>query len=728
MIVFSDASPTGNAVVDGLYRAAIMAGTVLSAARARRRVLLVAAALVCLGSDGWMLVPTATALVLAFVLALTDRRERVAGGLVGALVAWGALNLSWPASPSGATALLAAAALIPLWFSGYKVARRGTRRFLRIGLATGAVILLLGALSGMVLAITQRSALLEAADGTVAAAQIISRGDGGGDPQPFVENQQRFQAVADAASSWWSAPSLLVPVVAQNVRAVQAAAASGAELNTVAARLAPTIDYDALSRADGSVDVSLLASYREPTAAAAAAVGDAQDRLTTIRSPWLLSPVADQVDEFRARLDEADGATTVAAAAARDLPDLLGASGPRRYLLLLGNPAEARDLGGHIGNWAELTASDGKLDVVRVGEPYELFGPTSVDPPQISDGVEVPASLLEVQPTRFPQNWAASPDLSTVVALAADLYPQAAGGAPVDGVLYADPTAFAALLEVTGPVEADGRSISADTAVQFLTRDQYGVQPGEERPVTPLVRAALDRFTGSQLPAPARLAEVFSPAIGSGHLQFATKDPSRLLVETGLEQPLTAAPGGDLVAVINRNANPSKIDAYLQREIDYQVDWDPRSGEARSRVIVTLHNDAPAEGLPPVVIGAVGATPSGTNRTELSVLTPFDAIGVMVDGTTQPYSSRDDIDGLRRYAVTVDVPPGGERTVIVDLEGSVRAGDLYRLTWYNQPLANPDRSRVIVEPVGTSLLDGSSSGGISVGDRRVERITFAARK
>lgn len=726
-VTCTDAAPTGNSAIDAAYRAGIMVATIVAGARARRRVLLIAAGLVAIGSDGWMLVPAAVALVLSFVLAWTDRRDRAAGGVAGALIAWAALSLSWPASPTGASAMLAALALVPLWYSGYRVARRSTRRSIRIGVIVGVAVLAVGAIAGAILAATQRSTLLSAADSTVSAARVISAGAGDGTDAAFRENQQQFEAVASAAGSWWAAPSKLVPGVAQNVRAVAAAATAGAELNGVAAELATAVDYDALSRPDGSIDLARLASYEAPATRAADAVGTARTELGALGSPWLVPPVADQLDEFVGHLDEAAGATTTAAEATAALPAILGADGPRRYLLLLGSPAEARDLGGHIGNWAELTAVDGKLDVVRVGEPYELFSPASALRPQLSGDLDLPSSLTEMDPTRFPQNWGASPDLATVARLASDLYPQTPGGAPIDGVMYADPTAFAALLELTGPVEADGQTLSADNAVQFLTKDQYQTSNGgDERSVTPLVRAALDRFTESPLPGPSRIASVFGPVVDAGHLQFVLNGSrgGDLLRRTKLDQPLIAPTGGDLVAVINRNANPSKIDSYLHRTIDYLIAWDPASGKTTSRVIVTMRNDAPASGVSTLVNGSAFVMAPATNRTELSILSPLVAVGAMLDGKQHPYGTRDDVHDLRRYSLVVDLPPGGERTVILDLEGEIDPGPTYHLAWYNQPLPNRDASRVVLDPVGATLPGGGDRGSVKVGSDRVEHLAI----
>lgn len=726
-IFLSDAAPTGTAAVDALYRSAVIVTSVLAGARARRRVLLVSSAIVAVGSDGWNLAPALGALGLSFSLAWTDRRERTAGGVAGALIAYCAMDLAWPSTPTGATAVLAAAALVPMWFSGYRVARRRTRHLVHITLAALGAVMVIGALTGAVMAVTQRAPLESAAADAESAASVVATGSTTGSAAELRASAEQFARVADAAGSWWAAPSSLVPVVAQNTRAIRVAAASGAGLSATAADLASHVDYDALSRDDGSLDVSRLASYEPLATDANATVTEALGHLEAVSSPWLVAPVADRLEEYLGHLDRAQSATEIAAAAAAELPPMLGSQGPRRYLVLMGSPAEARDLGGNIGNWAELIATNGKLEVVEVGQPYELFGPSDEDRPSVSEDLDLPTSLLETDPTRHPQNWGSSPDLATVARLAGDLFPQARGGAPIDGVIYADPTAFAALLSVTGPVSADRTTLDANNAVAFLNRDRYaaGVPDGV---VDDLIRAGLDRLADERLPGPTRLAEAFGPAVGSGHLQFVTTDdgPSRLLSLVGLDRPLAAPEGTDLIAVINRNANPSKVDSFLNRTIDYRIRWDPATGETTSRVIVTMHNSAPGGGLPDEMIGGRVSNPPGTNRTELSVLSRFDAIGAMLDGQSQPLGRRKDIAGLQRYSTVVDIPPGESRTVVIDLVGKVTTGPRYGLTWFRQPLPNADTARVIVEPVGTALLGGQRSAALPLGDDRLQHIDFLA--
>lgn len=728
-ILWCDAAPTGSPLLDATYRAAFVVATVLAGARARRWSLLTSAGIVSIGVDGWVILPAIAAIVLGILLAWRNRRDRVVGAVAGALIAICALRLSWPASPQGATAVLAALAVVPLWISGYRVARRSTRRRIRWIVAGLAAIALLGVLAGAALALTQRGRLVDAAEASLDAANAVT-GGATDDDASFAASQEQFEAVAGSTTSWWAAPTQLVPIVAQNVRAVGVAAQAGAELSGVAAELSDQVDYDSLQREDGSIDVAGLAGFRPAAERAEAAVERARAELDQLGSPWLAPQVSDQLAELQGHLDDAGSSTALGAEATRRLPALLGTEGTQRYLLLLGNPAEARDVGGHLGNWAELTATDGDIEVIAVGTPYELFGPGTQPRPELADADRYPPSLVEVDPTLFPQNWGATADLSTVAALAAELYPQVAGGEPIDGVIYADPLAFAALLELTGPVRSGELELTADTAVEFLTKGQFGAAQNQDQAVSELIELALERLTTSRLPSGRQLGATFGEVVRRGHLQFALTgdEGGKLLSLAGLDQGIGVPDGTDVVAVLSRNANPSKIDAYLRRTIDYDVRWDPTDGKVRSRVIVTLHNDAPSSGLDQEVIGGAPGAAPGTNRTQLSVLSPFDAIGALVDGTPTPLASRRDLPGLRRHTLTVDVPAGGRRDVVIDLSGEVEAGPLYQLRWYNQPLLQADESQLIIRPVDASLPGGGDDGRVEIDDDRVVDITIGVQE
>src|SRR5690606_3901975 len=148
----------------------------------------------------------------------------------------------------------------------------------------------------------------------------------------------------------------------------------------------------------------------------------------------------------------------------------------------------------------------------------------------------------------------------------------------------------------------------ATTASAFLTRGQFAAFPDEAAAsdaLESLIHEVFDRLTIATLPGPRSLSELFWPLVHRGHLQMATlhAQDRPLLDRFGLTGAVPTPEGGDLLAVLNRNAGPNKLDAYLSRSTEVQVQWDPPSGRVEMSVTVELTNGAPASGLSPTAMG-----------------------------------------------------------------------------------------------------------------------------
>lgn len=143
--------------------------------------------------------------------------------------------------------------------------------------------------------------------------------------------------------------------------------------------------------------------------------------------------------------------------AVRNAPTMLGADGPRVYFLTFTTPSEAHGLGGYMGNWAEVTITDGRLEVTAFGRTIDLYGEHQEKTiPHMSDeyAERYGDFLLNDVDNRIAglEVWAnvtVSPDFPSVAATIADLYPQS-GGTQVDGVFVLDIYAVAKLMEITG--------------------------------------------------------------------------------------------------------------------------------------------------------------------------------------------------------------------------------------------------------------------------------------
>jgi len=715
----ADASPTGTTAFDVMWRAAIVVVTAIAGARSRRWSLAVGGGLVAVGAAGWWSLAGLGAIGVTYAMAWEDRRHRIAGSMSGALIGLAALHLGWPRQ-TFATAVLAAVACGVVWVSGYRTSSRRIRRRVRIGLIGLAVVVALGIIGASVFGLTQRSNVQSSIEEALAAADRIEDDSTQASVAGFDAARTRLDEVVAAVEAPWMLPARVVPGLGANLQAVRHAASAGSDLAAAAGTLAGQVDYERLRLAGGGIDLGVLSGFSDPLRSAETALVRSKDALGSARSPLVVSPVATRLDELAGRVEKAHTQAVTARMGVDAAPGLLGADGPRRYLLLLGNPAEARDLGGHIGNWAEIVADGGRIEVVRVGQPYDLFGPMSANRPLLPDPSAYPRSLTEMEPTRFPQNWGATPDLPTVARLAAELYPQVPGGAPIDGVLYADPVALAAAMEITGPVTAPGTDLqlTSANAAEFLERGQYSAYSREsigDQAVTDLVEEVLNRLLEGDLPSPREASDAFGPAVAGGHLKFFSlhRPEEPFLRRLGIDGAVRHQPGSDLLAVISRNANPSKIDFYLERKIEYRVSFDPETGDVRSQVVVTLTNTAPAGELPAVVGNLAPGTPPGTNRTELAVLTPFTVSGATLDGHPAALGTRTDVDGLQRHTLALDLSPGATRTATFDLAGHVDGPD-YRLRWIAQPLVNPDDATLVIRSSGSPFRGGASSGRVDL--------------
>ncbi len=612
----------------------------------------------------------------------------------------------------GLTTLVGAIAVGPLLLSGYRNARRSWRLAIRRGLIAVAVAFVLGALIALIAVAVHSGDLDAAVTDATDGVRAIEGGQGDAAGDDLSDAKSRFDSAARTFNGPLLALSRAVPVVGQHVAAVGELSTAGSDLADSALGAVGLVDYDALQLPDGGVDLETLEAYRDPIISSDQAVDDAIRTIAERRSPWLLPPLESRMASLERQLLDLAPDTELARLALDSLPAMLGGDGTRRYLLLFGSPAESRDLGGHIGQWGELEARDGQLELTDSGPIIDLWLGGNAGR-RFQDDTRYPASYIDYRPEQFPQNWGASPDMPTVATAAAELYPQS-GGQPVDGVAYIDPIAIAAMLTITGPVTdpITSTELTAENAVQYLTVDQYAAPDEEERTdlLTRLLDEMFDALSGTALPGPERLSQILGPVVRGGNLQLWTFGAGEhaLLDRVGISGRLPALSSGqDALAVLTSNANPNKIDTYLTRSISHQVEWDRDAERIDTTTTVELSNGAPADLANRVVAGNEHGLPQGTNRMVLSLLSPLTAGEMRIDGEPVPFSVRREFDRWR-YAVTVEIPPGEAVTVDLVASGPGPAGDTYQLVLAPQPLLAPDEVTVSVDILG-------AAGGVSAG-------------
>lgn len=595
-----------------------------------------------------------------------------------------------------------------------------------IALAMAAAVIVAGA---------QLSALLLGARGDLLAAQAALERAApalvGGDlpgarasveaaGRAFVRSRQRLaHPVARGA--------IRIPLLGRNLRAASAMTHAGelivasgedltaalAELPDGAATLAPRAGALPLE-AIGALNPALERT-RDRLATAAAL-------LRSSPATGLAPPVLAARRDLVQRLDEALAAARTAAALSAVLPTFLGAQGPRRYLFGAQNPAELRGTGGVIGAYSLLTVDRGRLS-------FGVFTTTGVlnrDDPAAIDG---PDADYDARYRRFgaaghASNVNMTPDFPSAAAALAHLHELATGKA-VDGIVVADPQFLSALLRVTGPVDVQGVGrLDAEGVVRFLATDQYaalGDGPGRKEALGVVAGTVLAAFLhGEGEAAPGRAMRELAAAVGAGNLRLWASEPEvqAAFVAAGIAGEI-GGQAGDVVGVIANNAAGNKLDAFLQRELSYDVTL-RADGSARVHAAVVLSNEGPRRGFPAYVIGPnVEGLAAGDNLTYLSLYCPGECRldEHRRDGRKAPVSPEREHD-LSVFTALLRLPSGTGTQLdyhweVADAWQPESSGGRYRLALFSQPAIAAVQTQVSVRmPEGMRVADHDS--GFSV--------------
>jgi hypothetical protein len=168
----------------------------------------------------------------------------------------------------------------------------------------------------------------------------------------------------DVADPLWTMASAL-PWVGPNLEAVSAVATSADDVAQLGVEpvvsVVNVVDWDALTPNDQGLNLDPLVAAKPKLVAAAGAVRRSSDKLNDIDTGILLPQISTPLTLAREQLDSLRDELDIAASTATVAPGMMGATGPRKYLLLIQNNAEARASGGIPGALAVMEVDRGKL-------------------------------------------------------------------------------------------------------------------------------------------------------------------------------------------------------------------------------------------------------------------------------------------------------------------------------------------------------------------------------
>ena len=266
------------------------------------------------------------------------------------------------------------------------------------------------------------------------------------------------------------------------------------------------------------------------------------------------------------------------------LPDLLGFSEPKTYLLLFLNNTELRPGGGFIGSYATLQLNQGQTNLLQMGGTENINTSSSG-----SGAPQIILDKLNVDKWYFrDSNW--SPDFVISSEKTLEFYKNGnnLGANEISGVIGITTDVLEGLMKITGPFTIDGINFTSDNVIEKLEYEvEYGYQ---NRDIA---------FTERK-----DIMEVFFISL-MDHLKndlFSNLDNYKVLVDTLLKEKniviysLTsdlakilkennwsgqmAETSGDYLMWVDANLAALKTDRVIKRDLNYTLVFDKNKYKA----------------------------------------------------------------------------------------------------------------------------------------------------
>jgi hypothetical protein len=501
----------------------------------------------------------------------------------------------------------------------------------------------------------------------------IASGDGAAAERTSSELSSRAGGAAEFTSDYVWRSFETLPLLGPNLVVVRQLAAVVDDISQNAVvpltRIAGLVQISDFKPVNGAIDLESLVNARPGVAAAHVALTRASKNVQAIDSSETLSPVRDAVNQLASVVAKAAGSVNVADRAVRLVPAMLGAAGPRNYILVFQNPAELRATGGIPGALALIHAESGKISLSQQASSSDF--PVSTAP-----ALEIPAETRGLYGDitgQYMQDVNLTPDFPLSAQLAREMWRQQFR-IEADGVISIDPVTLSYLLKATGPITLPtGDVLTTDNAVQLLLSDVYAryEDPTDQDDFFAAAAASVFSAVSSGNADPKALIEALAKAGGEHRVLVwsAHEEDQAVLADTTLAGGLPQSDAEtNRFGVYLNDATGAKMDMYLDVKIGVGQVTCRKDERPNYGLSVTLTNTAPpdaAAALPEYVTGGgvFGVRP-GNLKTLISVYgsPAMQNLGMMRDGAAVDYHPATD----STYPVSlasVELAPG-ESTVL----------------------------------------------------------------
>ncbi|MGC4175648.1 DUF4012 domain-containing protein [Demequina sp.] len=233
------------------------------------------------------------------------------------------------------------------------------------------------------------------------------------------------------------------------------------ELDNLSALQAPKIE-------NGHIDPYILEPYGPVLADAAAVMTEQQEVLSGVSLNGTLTQIREPYLELASNLRTLGATIQGAHVAAEVLPSMLGADGPRDYLVMVQNNAEPRTTGGIPGAVIEVKVDNGTITMGRFSTANDMIDYDKIDAELTEDEERIFTGRMLM----YPQDVNFTPEYPRSAYLMTQFWSQKYGET-VDGVISVDPVALSYMLQGMEPTEIGGLTITAENLSSVMLNQAY---------------------------------------------------------------------------------------------------------------------------------------------------------------------------------------------------------------------------------------------------------------
>jgi hypothetical protein len=485
-----------------------------------------------------------------------------------------------------------------------------------------------------------------------------------------------------------------LPVIGVNLVAVRTVAGAVDDLVAGAVEPATGLSIDSLAPRDGRVDTAALTVASGIVDQAAVALADSRTALDGIDREGLIDQVAGGVTQLDEAVAQIEPLIAPAQKALAVLPGVLGAQGPRNYLVLVQNNAESRGTGGNPAALVLMHVEDGAMSIQQQASSRD-FDNGRAEPVAELDPATL--ALYGAKVGRYMMDVTTTPDFPESARIMGAFW-QESFGTPIDGTLSIDPVALSFLLQATGPVTLpNGDVLAADNVVATLLSDVYQRfdsgnilydNARQDAYFAAAAGAVFDAVTSVQNPR-AFIDQVVR-AVEEGRILYAPTSDAEAEIIAGSRLTGILPTDNSVSTVIGAYINDvteGKLDFYLDTAVTVASDVCSVSADAAPTFTVTSSLTSTLQpgdvAKLPNYVSPARFFPKGVISTDVVLYGPVGAtfVSASVDGASVTATP---VQHLSRPAVKVNVlnDPGTARSVSAVFTGVARGEYGPIKAWY----------------------------------------------